>query len=350
MKIKLIYFFILTGIFAAALTLNMALFQRIYRTDPAEITIKIKRGDNLKSVAGVLESKQIIYNKTIFALTGRILGYQDEIIPGEYSFPNGVTNIDILKKITDASSVRLYTVTIPEGMNLRQMGRLLKRQLGLDSAKFVNSTYNDSLISLLDVKAENLEGFLFPDTYQFSLSPQGNNEQDIINIMAAEFRKKITPGMKEDMDKQNLSLLEVITMASIIEGETRFEPEKKIIAGVYYNRLKKRMRLEADPTVQYVLPDGPKRQLKYSDLRYPSPYNTYLNRGLPPGPINSPGLSSIMAAIYPEKHHYLYFVAKGDGSHRFAETYDDHKKNIREYKKYLQEQLERDSSLEKKNK
>jgi UPF0755 protein len=350
MKIKLIYFFILTGIFTAALAVNMALFQRIYRTDPAEITIKIKRGDNLKGVAEILESKQVIYNKTIFALTGRILGYQDEIIPGEYSFPNGVTNIDILKKITDVSSVRYYTVTIPEGMNLRQMGRLFKRQLGLDSAKFVNDTYNDSLISLLDVESENLEGFLFPDTYQFSLSPQGNNEEEIIKIMAAEFRKKITPTMKEDMNKQNLSLLDVITMASIIEGETRFEPEKKIIAGVYYNRLKKRMRLEADPTVQYVLPDGPKRQLKYSDLKYPSPYNTYLNRGLPPGPINSPGLSSIMAAIYPEKHQYLYFVAKGDGSHRFAGTYNEHKKNIQEYKKYLQEQMERNDSLEKKNK
>jgi UPF0755 protein len=337
MKIKLFYFFILTGIFAAALVLNLALFQRVYRTDPADITLKIKRGDNLRSIAEELESKQVIYNKSIFILTGRLLGYQDEIIPGSYSFQNGLTNLDVLKKITDAASLRYYTVTIPEGMNIRQIGRLLQRQLGLDSAKFVQETYNDSLI------ADNLEGFLFPDTYQFSLSSTGGNEKEIIRIMASEFRKKLSDSLLQDMENENLSLIDVITMASIIEGETKYEPEKKIISGVYYNRLKKRMKLEADPTVQYVIPGGPKQRLKYSDLKFPSPYNTYLNRGLPPGPINNPGLSSIIAAIYPEKHKYLYFVAKGDGSHRFAETYDEHKKNINEYRKFLQEQTERNA-------
>jgi UPF0755 protein len=156
--------------------------------------------------------------------------------------------------------------------------------------------------------------------------------------MAAEFRKKITPEMYDGMKRKKISLKEAVTMASIIEGETRNDSEKKTIAGVYYNRLRKKMRLEADPTVQYALPDGPKKRLTYSDLKYPSPYNTYLNRGLPPGPINNPGLSSIMVAIFPEDNKYLYFVAKGDGSHRFAETYDQHKKNIAEYRKYLQEQ------------
>jgi len=145
------------------------------------------------------------------------------------------------------------------------------------------------------------------------------------------------------MEQRKLTLKDVVTIASIIEGETRFEPEKKIISQVYYNRLKKRMRLEADPTVQYALPDGPKKRLTYKDLKYPSPYNTYLNRGLPPGPINSPGLSSIMAAIYPDDNKYLYFVAKGDGSHKFAETYDQHKKNVDEYRKYLKK-LEEDKN------
>ncbi len=338
MKIKLAYFFVLTGIFAAALVINLALFQRIYRTDPSDMTIRIRRGDNLRSVAVELENKQVIFNKIIFILTGRILGYQNEIIPGSYSFENGITTIDVLKKITDVNSVRYYTITIPEGLNIRQIGRLLQRQAGLDSAKFVEEAYNDSLISLLDIDAENLEGFLFPDTYQFSISPAGGNEKEIIRIMFSQFRKKISAEMEEDMENEKLKLIDVITMASIIEGETRYEPEKKTIAGVYYNRLKWRMKLEADPTVQYVIPDGPKPRLMYSDLKFPSPYNTYLNRGLPPGPINNPGLSSITAAIYPEKHKYLYFVAKGDGSHRFAETYGEHKKNIKEYKKFLQEQ------------
>ena len=343
MKNKLAYFTVLTGIFAIALILNLVLFQRVFRTDPAEITVKIKRGDNLRSVAQELENKQVIYSKSIFVLTGRILGYQDEIIPGSYSFPNGITNLDVLKKITDVNSVRYYTVTIPEGMNIRQIGRLLHRQTGLDSARFVEETYNDSLIALLGIEADNLEGFLFPDTYQFSLSHSGGNEKEIIRIMVSEFRKKLSDTLLQSIENENLNLIDVVTMASIIEGETKYEPERKIISGVYYNRLKKRMKLEADPTVQYVLPDGPKPRLKYSDLKYPSPYNTYLNRGLPPGPINNPGLSSIIAAIYPEKHKYLYFVAKGDGSHRFAETYNEHKKNIQEYRKFLQEQTERNT-------
>ena len=127
-------------------------------------------------------------------------------------------------------------------------------------------------------------------------------------------------------------------MASIVEGETRYFPEMKTIAGVYYNRLKKNMRLEADPTVQYSLPDGPKRRLTYSDLKYQSPYNTYLKKGLPPGPINNPGMDAILAALYPEEHKFLYFVAKGDGSHVFAENYEQHKKNVEQYRKFLQEQ------------
>jgi peptidoglycan lytic transglycosylase G len=340
MRIKITYFFTLTGIFFIALLIDLALFQRYYRTDSADVTVKIKRGDNLRSVAEKLEEKQVIFNVNVFVLTGRLLGYQDEIIPGEYAFSDGLTNLDVLNRITDISSFRYYTITIPEGLNIRQMGRLLEKQVGLDSADFVKATYNDSLISLLGIEADNLEGFLFPDTYQISMTPAANIDSIIVYLMAANFRKKFNSSIKEELEKEDLDLKKVITLASIIEGETRYEPEKKIIAGVYYNRIKKQMRLEADPTVQYILPDGPKRRLTYSDLKYPSPYNTYLNRGLPPGPINNPGLSSIMAAIHPEKNNYLYFVAKGDGSHRFAETYYEHKKNVQEYRKYLQ-QLER---------
>lgn len=338
MKNKIAYFFALTGIFIIALIINLALFQRVFRTDPSDVTVKIKRGANLRGVAEELESKQVIYNTSIFILTGRLLGYQDEILPGSYNFENGLTTLDILKRITDVTQVRYYTVTIPEGMNIRQIGRLLQRQIGLDSAKFVEASYNDSLIKLLEIEANNLEGFLFPDTYQFSLNPSGGNENEIVRIMTAEFTRKLPDSVKAEIEKEELDILKVVTLASIIEGETRYEPEKKTIAGVYYNRLRRRMKLEADPTVQYVIPDGPKQRLKYSDLKYPSPYNTYLNRGLPPGPINNPGLSSIIAVIYPERHNYLYFVAKGDGSHRFAETFSEHKKNILEYRKFLEDQ------------
>ena len=338
MKYKIIYPASLLILFLITLLVNLIFFNRTYRNSNADVTIRITRGDNLRSIAKVLEDSGVVYNKSLFEITRRIFGYQNKIIAGEYKFSNGLTNLDVLKEITDVERYRNEQITVPEGMNIRQIGRLLQRLYGLDSARFVRETYNDSLVSLLGIEADNLEGYLFPDTYDFVFSPAENREKMVVSRMAAEFRNKILDSIKTELEDRDLKLKEVITVASIIEGETRYEPEKKTIAGVYYNRLKKRMKLEADPTVQYALPNGPKRVLTYSDLKTESPYNTYLNRGLPPGPINNPGTGSIMAAIEPESNNYLYFVAKGDGSHRFAQTYDQHKKNIKQYKEFLQEQ------------
>ena len=338
MKYKIIYPVSLVGFFLMMLLINLAFFNRVYRNSNEDVTIKISRGDNLRTVARELEKSGIIYDREIFVIMGRLLGYQNDIIAGEYHFKNGLTNLDVLKEITDKERYKSVTITIPEGLNIRQIGRLLARQHGLDSARFVREAQNDSLISLLGVKADNLEGYLFPDTYDFMFNSKGNAEREIVMTMAAQFRKKFSDTLKKEMNNKKMDFKELITMASIIEGETRYEPEKKIIAAVYYNRLKKRMKLEADPTVQYALPGGWKNVLTYSDLKIKSPYNTYLNHGLPPGPINNPGISSIIAALEPDNNNYLYFVAKGDGSHRFAVTYEEHKKNIEEYKKFLKQQ------------
>jgi UPF0755 protein len=334
--------------FAVFLLLYLTLWSRVYRNTNEDAVIRIVKGDNLKTVASKLEAAQVIYNRYLFIAACRIFGNQEGIIPGEYKFQNGLTSLNIVKTITDVNIVHTYTITIPEGLNIRQIGRLTQRLYGLDSARFVYEASNDSLIKLLGVNAVSLEGFLYPDTYQVSFSANSNREQEIVRVMAGEFRKKITGEMYEIMQKKKLSLLEVVTMASIIEGETRNEAEKKTIAGVYYNRLKRGIKLEADPTVQYVLPGGWKRQLMYSDLKFQSPYNTYLHKGLPPGPINNPSLSSIIAALEPEDNKFLYFVAKGDGSHRYAESYEEHKKNIILYKQFLKEQ-EKKKEEEKKN-
>lgn len=322
--------------FAVFFTLHFGFMSKNFRPAGDDTVIKITKGDNLRSVAVKLEENRIIFNKLAFIAIGRIMGYQDNLIPGEYKFGNGLTYLNVLNTITDPSIIRTITVTIPEGLNIRQMGRLLQRQIGIDSARFVEESKNDSLIKLLGVETNDLEGYLFPDTYQFRFTGM-NREKEIVSVMSAEFRKKITPQIREEMSKRNISLKELIAMASIVEGETRYEPEKKTISGVYYNRIKKGMKLQADPTVQYILPGGPKNRLMFSDLKIESPYNTYLYKGLPPGPINNPGLSSIMAALYPEENKLLYFVAKGDGSHRFAESYEEHKKNIELYQKFLKE-------------
>jgi len=322
--------------FAVFLLLQLGFMNRIYNNSAGDVVIKITRGDNLRSVAVKLEESQAIYNRYVFIALGRLFGYQDNLIPGEYKIPNGLTYLNVLNTITDPSVIRTVTVTIPEGLNIRQMGRLLQRQIGVDSARFVEEAKNDSLIRLLGIEAKDLEGYLFPDTYQFRFTLL-NREMEIVSLMAATFRKRISPEIREEMANRKLSLNDLVTMASIIEGETKFEPEKKTISGVYYNRIKKGMRLQADPTVQYILPGGPKNRLLYSDLKIESPYNTYLNKGLPPGPINNPGLSSILAALMPEENKYIYFVAKGDGSHRFAESHEEHKKNIQLYQQFLKE-------------
>jgi UPF0755 protein len=322
--------------FAVFFTLHMGFLNRNYKPSINDSVVKITKGDNLRSVALKLEESQVIYNKIVFIAIGRLFGYQDNLIPGEYKFPSGLTYLNVLNTITDPAIIRTVTLTIPEGLNIRQIGRLLQRQIGVDSARFVEEAKNDSLIRLLGIEANDLEGFLFPDTYQFQFSSL-NREKEIISVLAAAFRKKITPEMREEMKNRKITLNEIITMASIVEGETRFEPEKKTIAGVYYNRIKKGMKLQADPTIQYILPGGNKNRLMYSDLKIESPYNTYLHKGLPPGPINNPGLSSILAALSPEENNYLYFVAKGDGSHRYAQGYDEHKKNIQLYQQFLKE-------------
>ncbi len=334
--------------FAVFFTLHLGFVNRNYKPTINDAVVKITRGDNLRTVANKLEDSQIIYNKLVFIAFGRLFGYQDNLIPGEYKFGNGLTYLNVLNTITDPTIIRTVTVTIPEGLNIRQMGRLLQRQVGIDSARFVEEAKNDSLINLLGIKAKDLEGFLFPDTYQFQFG-SSNREREIVSVLASAFRKKITPEIREEMKSKKITLIELITMASIVDGETRFEPEKKTIAGVYYNRIKKGMKLQADPTVQYILPGGNKNRLLFSDLKTESPYNTYLHKGLPPGPINNPGLSSILAALNPEQNKFLYFVAKGDGSHYFAEGYDGHKKNIQLYKQYLKE-LEEKQKLEKQNK
>jgi len=326
--------------FLLLFSLHYLFFTKNYRNTNNDVIVKITKGENLRSVAIKLEQNNIIFNKTALLILGKIFSFQKIIIPGQYIVPNGLSNLEILKMITDPGISRTIQVTIPEGMTIRQIGRLLERQIGLDSVQFVEEAKNDSLLNILGVTGNNLEGYLFPDTYQVSLGGS-SSEGEIVRIMFNGFRKRVSNDILEEMKNKKLSLTELITMASIIEAETRFEPEKKTIAGVYYNRLKKGMKLEADPTVQYVIPGGPKKRLLFSDLKFQSPYNTYLNRGLPPGPINNPGLSSIIAALYPDKHNFLYFAAAGNGSHRFAVTFDEHKKNAELYRKYL-DQLEKE--------
>jgi UPF0755 protein len=189
--------------------------------------------------------------------------------------------------------------------------------------------FDRDFIQSLGIEAASLEGYLLPDTYGFSWQ---QDEKEIVREQVGEFRQFFVDSLVARAAVLGWSVHQVITFASIVEGEALIDNERPIIAGVYLNRLQRGMRLEADPTIQYILDDGPRRLL-YADLRRDSPYNTYRYAGLPPGPINNPGRKSILAALYPSRHDYLYFVANTRGGHWFARSYAEHQANVRRYRR-----------------
>jgi UPF0755 protein len=209
------------------------------------------------------------------------------------------------------------------------IARALEEKLGMDPEEFENACNNSLLLWKWGIAAESFEGYLFPETYRFS---EDESPQEIVGRMVQEYKKNFNDDLRIRMKDIGMTEGEVITLASIIEGEAIYNRERSVIAGVYHNRLKKGMRLQADPTIQYIVEDGPRRLLK-KDLKIDSPYNTYLHYGLPPGPINNPGLESIKAALYPADTEYLFFVARGDGYHNFSRTEEEHNKAKREFQK-----------------
>jgi UPF0755 protein len=207
----------------------------------------------------------------------------------------------------------------------------------VDSALIASLCVDRKFLSSLGIEAHSLEGYLLPDTYLFSWQ---TDETEILRTFVNAFRNFYVDSLKARQAQLGLTVHEVLTLASIVEGETSLDGERATIAGVYWNRLRRRMPLQADPTIQYLLPDGPRR-LRYDDLKINSPYNTYRKVGLPPGPINNPGRQSILAVLYPQTHQYFYFVADGTGGHRFSRHYSEHLRAVKHWRKIRQEQQAR---------
>jgi UPF0755 protein len=297
--------------------------------DPSPKIVTVSRGENFTQVVDAFSSAGLLSRPLFFKISGRAFGYAGKIKVGKYSFQNGVSNREILFAITTGTSTANPSVTIYEGLRGTMIAKILKREVGIDSVKLAQELSDTSLIHLNNHGASSLEGFLLPDTYEFYWQV---DEKEIVRDMLAEFRKFFTDSLQQQARKMKMTIGQVLTMASIVEGETVLDRERPMIAGLYYNRLHRRMKLEADPTIQYIIPDGPRRLL-YNDLKLESPYNTYQHYGLPPGPINNPGRKSILAALYPAKHNFLYFVADGLGGHRFARTFDEHLRNVRSYRR-----------------
>lgn len=296
---------------------------------PSPKIIPVSRGETFGQSVEALKSSGIVAHPALFRIAGRLFGYAGKIKIGKYSFASGVSNRDILYALSTGTSTANPAVTIYEGLRGTQVARILKREVGIDSVKFAQLLADTSFIRLRNHGALSLEGFLLPETYEFFWQV---DERDVVRQMVGEFRKFFVDSLQRRVWRLRMNVSEVLTMASIVEGETMVDAERPIVAGLYYNRLRRHMKLEADPTIQYIISDGPRRLL-YDDLKIDSPYNTYVHFGLPPGPINNPGRKSILAALYPAKHSYLYFVADGNGGHRFAKTFGEHLKNVRAYKR-----------------
>jgi UPF0755 protein len=203
--------------------------------------------------------------------------------------------------------------------------------LYIDSTEFVQLANNKDFVDSLGVKQKSLEGYLFAADYEIY---ERSSPEEAIKIFYNGFNEFYNDSLKVHTKEIGFTVHEIITLASIIKGETHKEEEMPRISGVYHNRLRIGMKLQADPTIQYVLPGGWKR-LTFKDLELDSPYNTYKYFGLPPGPINSPGKAAIMAALYPEKNNYLYFVADGTGGHHFGKTLAEHNRNVKLYREYV---------------
>ena len=296
------------------------------------ITIDISKGSSVKEIGHVLHARSVIRSEKAFLWGVRALGVETDFPAGSYRLIHANSNYRIIDQLVNGAPV-LKRVTILEGWTLKNIAAELNQKLGMSERKFMRACRNKSLLNDFGVQANSFEGYLFPETYFF---PEGEDPEFVVRSMASEFRGNLSPHMKDRMNEIGLTELETITLASIIEGEALYNDERAAISGVYHNRMKKGMRLQADPTIQYIIEDSPRRLLN-EDLKIKSPYNTYLNPGLPPGPINSPGKASIVAALYPEQNAYLFFVARGDGYHTFSKTEKEHNIAKRKFQKIRRE-------------
>ncbi len=293
----------------------------------SERIVEVRKGAGLLEISQFLQEERIIWRWEIFSLMALFRGASRSLQAGEYRLSASLSPSQILG-ILRRGDVVLHSFTVPEGFTLAEVARAAE-QAGLASYQEITALSQDTdLLAELDLKAQSLEGYLFPETYSFA---KGISARTLIREMVETFRARFTEEMQAQGRTLGLSPHEALTLASIIERETYLDEERPLISAVYHNRLQQGVRLQGDPTVLYALgrTAGP---LTKEDLRVNSPYNTYRHHGLPPGPIASPGLASLKAAVNPAPVDYLYFVARGDGGHEFSKTLEEHVKAVRRYR------------------
>lgn len=301
---------------------------RIASTPPTQSTesviLKVPSGSGAAEIAEQLRANDLIRSKTAFLIV-RHVGYEGRpFVAGTYRFRKDMVMVKVLEYLVDGI-VATERVTIPEGFTIQQIAARLEEKGITESEPLARMAGAGAREFDIDSPTGSLEGYLFPDTYEFAL---GSDPEVVIRKMLSVLDQRITEPLAEDIAAGNRSLHEILTIASLVEREARVAGERELVASVIYNRLELNMPLQIDATILYAQGQHKSRVL-FEDLKVQSPYNTYTHRGLPPGPIANAGKAAIEAAIRPAETNYLYYVAAPDGSHLFARTFDEHRANIR---------------------
>ncbi len=295
--------------------------------EPVRITIPA--GATFRQVTDTLVDRGLVGSRFWFTALARLRRSDRAAKAGVYDLPPGATAWDLLTAL-ERGRVAMVRFTAPEGLSLTDLAELAELRLGIPRDSVLAAARDRSRVNLLAPDAPSLEGYLLPETYQL---PVPVTATSLVQAMVDEFQRRWDPAWDLRLDSLKLTRTQLLALASIVEGEARHDDERSTIAAVYRNRLRLGMALQADPTVQYAiqLATGERKpRLYFKDYDFPSPYNTYLNPGLPPGPVNSPGIRSVEAALYPADVPWLYFVAAPDGHHVFSRTLVEHNRAIGE--------------------
>jgi UPF0755 protein len=298
------------------------------RLHPPSKFVTIPDRSTFQQVAALLEREGLIKSRLAFVWLGRFQSADRKIHAGEFELNPSMAPAEILSRLT-VGQVVLHPILIPEGLTMVQVAEILGQQGMVDPEELLRLMKDPAFIASLDIKADTLEGYLYPDTYKF---PRGIKPKEVITTMVEHLRQVYGPDLQARAQELKLTQHEVLTLASVIEKESGSNGEREEISAVFHNRLKKHIPLQSDPTVIYGLPsfDG---NIHKKDLSSPSPYNTYRIAGLPPGPIANPGIQSIRATLYPSNSRALYFVSKNDGTHQFSATLEEHNQAVEKYQK-----------------
>ncbi len=303
----------------------MIVGNRPVSTDP-DATVKIIRipnGMSANQIIRLLDEEGLVFDPTLFRVVVKIERAEQSLQAGTYLLGPQMTPLEIIEHLR-MGRVQMQRVVIPEGFEIKQIANVLSKEGLVDIVRFLELANDAKLVFGEDLPFElpitSLEGYLYPDTYYFH---QGQSEKDILVQMVNRFLEIFEAEIASLLGESDFSLHELVTLASIVEREIAVDHERPVVASVYLNRLAIDMPLQADPTVRYVTPED-RPQVLYRDLEIDSPYNTYRYRGLPPGPIASPGLASMLAVLNPAQTDYYFFVSRRDGTHEFTRTYNDH--------------------------